>query len=96
MSKIIVAEQVKALGNLLRETQKEHHQAYIETDGYHPDWAIWYAEYLFEKLPKFLNMEMIRSEIIYNLVLLDKGYTDEKPEIKWTEYYARYLLENYA
>jgi hypothetical protein len=41
MSKIIVAEQVKALGNLLRETQKEHHQAYIETDGYHPDWAIW-------------------------------------------------------
>jgi hypothetical protein len=26
----------------------------------------------------------------------NKGYTDEKPEIKWTEYYARYLLENYA
>lgn len=96
MSKVIVAEQVKALGGVLRETQKEHHQAYIDTDGYHPDWAIWYADYLFDKLPKFLHEEMIRSEIIYNLVLLDKMYTAEAPEIRWNEFYARYLLENYA
>lgn len=96
MSRVIVAEQVKELGRLLREAQKEHHQAHIETDGYHPDWAIWYAEYLFDKLPKFLSQEMIRSEIIYNLVLLDKRYSEEKPEIKWTEFYARYLLENYS
>ena len=51
MSKELVAEQVKALGGLLRETQKDHHQVYIDTDGDHPDWAIWYADYLFGKLP---------------------------------------------
>ena len=96
MQKIVVAEQVKELGRLLRQTQKDHHQAYIDTDGYHPDWAIWYADYLFDKLPRFLNVELIRSEIIYNLVLLDKRYTAEEPEMRWTEYYARYLLENYA
>lgn len=96
MPKVIVAEQVTELGRVLKRTQKEHHQAHIETDGYHPDWAIWYADYLFEELPKFLSDEMIRSEIIYNLVLLDKMYTAEAPDIKWNEYYARYLLENYS
>ena len=96
MTKVVVAEQVTELARLLREAQKEHHEAHIDTDGYHPDWAIWYAEYLFEKLPEFLEEEMIRSEIIYNLVLLDKMYTAEAPEIRWNEYYARYLLENYS
>ena len=96
MSKELVAEQVKALGGLLRETQKDHHQAYIDTDGDHPDWAIWYADYLFGKLPRYLNAEMIRSESVYNLVLLDKKYTAEEPGIRWNEFYARHLLENYA
>lgn len=96
MGKEDIPQPVWDLGSLLREAQKAHHQAFIETDGYHPDWPIWYAEYLVDKLSDHLGEKMTRSEIIYNLVLLDKKYTAEEPEMKWFEYYARHLLDNYV
>jgi hypothetical protein len=96
MPKVIEKEVVEILESLFLKAKEAHYQAYIDTDGHHPDWAIWYAEFLFDKLPRILSEEMIRSEIIYNLVLLDKTYTSEAPEIAWSKYYARYFLENYS
>jgi hypothetical protein len=43
-------EKITKLAELFAETGKAHHQAYIETDGAHTDWAIWYANYLYDKL----------------------------------------------
>lgn len=44
-------EQVQALADLLVETGHAHHQAFIETNGADLNWALWYADYLADKLP---------------------------------------------
>jgi len=38
------------LEDLFRETGEAHHQAHIETNGADPEWPLWYAEYLRERL----------------------------------------------
>jgi hypothetical protein len=88
-------EQRKELSQLLAKTAKAHHQAYIETDGDHPDWPLWYAEYLLDKLPAVLGQELTISEIVYCLVHLSKEQPAVAPEAWWPDYYASYFLENY-
>src|SRR3712207_8998070 len=41
--------------NLFREVGQAHHQAYIETDGADPEWPIWYASFLQERLGSLIN-----------------------------------------
>ena len=42
------------LSALLTQTGKAHHEAFAATDGEDPDWAIWYADYLYDRLARFL------------------------------------------
>jgi hypothetical protein len=35
---------------LFREVGEAHHQVHIETDGADPEWPLWYADYLRERL----------------------------------------------
>jgi len=80
------------IANLLRQTAKDHHAAYIEVDGDHPDWPLWYAEYLHGRLPPLLGQELTISELTYLMVDLDRQYRAQKPESPWYEYYAAELL----
>ena len=82
------------LANLLRETGRAHHEAYIETNGFDPEWPLWYAEYLKDKLPDHLGRELTRSEIIYNLMGAQQAQEDEESSEPWPEYYARFLGGN--
>jgi hypothetical protein len=43
------------LANLLDETAEAHHKAFAPTEGKDPDWPLWYADYLLEKLRRMLN-----------------------------------------
>ena len=43
-------ELTRQLEELFREASEAHHQAYIETDGADPEWPLWYADYLRDKL----------------------------------------------
>ena len=38
---------------LFREVGEAHHQVHIETDGADPEWPLWYADYLRERLGDF-------------------------------------------
>ena len=55
------------LEELLREVREAHHQAYIETDGADPEWPLWYAEHLRERLGALLNASFTKSEFVYLL-----------------------------
>jgi len=88
-------DKIQELANLLSETQKAHHRAYFDTDGFDPDWPIWYADYLLPKLPPLLGTDMSRSELIYLMVHLSKVQPVEAPDANWSRYYARYLVEQY-
>jgi len=58
------------LEGLFREVREAHHQAYIETDGSDPEWPLWYAEHLRERLGGLLNASLTKSELVYLLILV--------------------------
>lgn len=86
----------EALVALFRQTAEDHHVAYRETDGADPDWSIWYAGHLLEKgIAKLLNADLLKSDLIYLLVLVDKQQMSEAPGAQWEPYYADFFVNRY-
>ena len=69
-------KRAKKISALLHEAAETHHIVYRITDGDDPDWASWYADWLVNhsELPDLLDVEPVRSELVYMLVRLDKKY----------------------
>lgn len=88
-------DKIQELADLFSETEQAHFQAYIDTDGFDPDWPIWYADYLLHRLLPQLEASMSKSELIYLLVHLSKIQPADAPGASWSRYYARYLVERY-
>jgi hypothetical protein len=86
---------VQELADLLMQTGHGHHEAFIDTDGFDPDWPLWYAEQLHPKLGPLLNAKFSKSELIYLLVLLSKEQPLYAPGADWTVYYSKVLIERY-
>ena len=76
------------LVELFMSTGHAHHQAYIETDGVDPDWAIWYGNYLEKPISGLIDAEPSATEITEKLVLLDKEFSEKSRSDHWTVYYA--------
>ena len=87
---------IQEIADLFKETGKAHHQAFIETDGDDPDWPIWYADYLHQKLGEILNARFTKSELVYLLVLLSKEQPLQAPGADWSIYYGKFLAERYV
>ncbi len=85
---------IELLSDLLLETGRAHHKAFQKTDGYDPEWAIWYADYLQNPISDILNRSLTQSEIIYELIRLDK--TTDSSHSPWQEVYAMELMERYG
>jgi len=63
------------------------HVAYKATDGIDPDWSIWYAGHLLEQgLGTLLDAKLLKSDVIYLLVLADKQQMSEVPGAHWENY----------
>lgn len=87
---------LRQLSELLAETGRAHHQAYIETDGFDPDWPMWYADYLHERLTALLGARFTKSELVYLLITLDRALQRNAPGASWFDYYARALIKRYG
>ncbi len=85
----------EAVVSLLRESGPAHHRAYIETDGDDPDWPIWYAGFLQDRLNALLSTELIKTQLIVLLVELDQLYRRENPTSAWPTFYAEQLLKRF-
>lgn len=88
-------DKINALAELFRQTGHAHHQAYLATNGDDPDWAIWYADYLYDKLPAHLGVKLHKSQLIYVLMDLDFEQRAKAPQANWARYYARMLITRY-
>jgi hypothetical protein len=88
-------DRITGLAELFRQTGKAHHQAFITTNGEDPEWPIWYADYLVDKLPAHLGISLTKSDIVYAVMRLDKEQRSEAPGADWAKYYARSLLMRY-
>lgn len=85
------------LAALLHQTSEDHHVAYKQTDGVDPDWSIWYAGHLLEKgFDSMLGAKILKSDLIYLLVSVDKELQTYAPGARWEEYYANFFIERYA
>ncbi len=82
------------IADLLRETGEAHHAAFIDTDGADPEWPIWYAGYLQERLGQQLDRQFTRSELVYLLVLAEREHAAEAPAEPWPDFYAQVLLRS--
>jgi hypothetical protein len=89
---------VDDIAALLQEAGETHHQVYRITEGTDADWASWYADWLLRlsELPNLLRETPVRSELVYELVRLDKEYTAQAPAAPWPEHYARALAGRFG
>jgi hypothetical protein len=86
------------VSELLHEAGETHHQVFRITDGADDDWASWYADWLIRlsELSQVLGATPVRSELVYELVRLDKDFTAASPDQRWEDYYARELVARFA
>ena len=84
------------LEELFRETGEAHHQAYIETDGADPEWPLWYADYLHERLGLLLDASFTKSELVYLLIRVANEQPLDAPGADWARYYAGFFMRRYA
>lgn len=89
---------IEQIRKLLHEVAETHHQVFRITDGADDDWASWYGDWLtrLSELPSLVSSPLVRSELVCQLVQLDKGYTTEQPKEAWEEYYATRLVDAFG
>jgi hypothetical protein len=83
---------------LLHEAGETHHTVYRIADGADPDWASWYADWLIRlsELPEILGTTPVRSELVWQLVQLDKDYGAAGTDLPWPEWYAQRIVEHFG
>ena len=84
------------LEGLFHEVGEAHHQAYIETDGADPEWPLWYADFLRERLSTLLDANFTKSELVHMLVLVANEQPLKAPGANWARYYAKKFIALYA
>ncbi|HEX6542705.1 MAG TPA: hypothetical protein VF040_13200 [Ktedonobacterales bacterium] len=94
--RVVPADDVQRLADLFQQTAADHHTAFQATDGEDPDWPIWYADHLLARgVEKLLDATLLKSDLIYLLVLADKEQRREAPGSRWDRYYADFFLSRY-
>src|SRR5512132_488215 len=81
----LMDERHTRVSELLHEAAETHHQVFRITDGADDDWASWYAQWLvtLSELPELLGGTVVRSQLTWLLVRLDKEYTERGPDQRW-------------
>ncbi len=87
---------LQRLTDLFRETGRAHHQAFLATDGDDPEWPLWYADFLLDRLKDLLAARFTRSELVYLLVWADRDHARQAPGADWPAFYARFFAERYG
>lgn len=87
-------DKARELEQVFAEAGPAHHQAYIATNGDDPEWPIWYADYLKNKVEFIVDRTYTRSEMIYFMVLADRQHKATGGIEPWPRFYANLLLSN--
>ncbi len=81
------------LAALLLDTGHHHHQAFIESDGADPEWALWYAAHLQTKIWDAFGGIPTRSKLVHLLVDGDERLRAGETSDEWPAFYARLISE---
>ncbi len=80
---------------LFKRAGRAHHRAFEETDGEDPEWPLWYANYLHQKLARLLGANFTKSELVYLLITAERERLIMSPGAGWASYYSRFFLDRY-
>lgn len=83
---------IRDLAELLEQAGRRHHEAFIVTDGDDPEWPLWYAEYLEDRVTGVLGTRPTRSRLVQCLLNAEEEHASSGSASPWTEFYARYIL----
>lgn len=83
----------EALADLLLETGKHHHQAFAESDGADPEWALWYAGYLQTRLWNRAGTLPTRSLLVHLLIRGEAEHAAVASDEPWPAFYAGVILD---
>jgi hypothetical protein len=91
-------ERETKVADLLHEAAETHHIVYRIVDGADDDWASWYGDWLtrLSELSQVLGSTPVRSELVYELVRLDKEYVTQQPAERWEDHYAEELVRRFG
>jgi hypothetical protein len=91
-------DRLQRVADLLHEAAETHHVVYRIVDGDDPDWASWYSEWLtaLSELPQILGTAPVRSHLTYELVRLDREFTEGDFGGRWENHYAAALVEKFG
>lgn len=90
------ADNRQELIDVLGAAGPAHHQAYLDTDGFDPDWPWWYAGHLRTALNRLLGVDLTRSEWVYWLISAEHARQLHTPPPAWPTFYANYFLTHTA
>ena len=80
---------------LFQQAAAAHHQAYLASDGVDPEWPLWYADFLRERLSAVLRANFTKSELVYLLVRVSNEQVLDAPGAEWAGYYAHFFISRY-
>ena len=86
----------KEVADLLVQTGKDHHQAFLATDGDDPEWPIWYAEHLQSSLGKLLADDFTKSRLVYCLMNAEFEREARDADAEWAPFYSDHFVERFA
>ncbi len=90
------ASALDALEALFEETGRAHHEAFASTDGADPDWAMWYASYMHDRVAQLLGAEHTKTELVVALVDAEAEHQARFPDEPWARFYAKFFCERYT
>ena len=86
-------DQIAVLAELFRQAAAAHHAAFSATDGDDPDWPLWYADYMYDKLAYFLSVNFTVDDVANYLVQLDQEVRGGAAgDNDWATYFAQSFL----
>lgn len=81
---------------LLIKTARAHHAVFKDLHGQTREWAPWYAQKMHAEFESILGRQVGVDGLADLLERFDELHTEEAPEERWPEYYARKLLAFYT
>lgn len=82
------AQREPALAELFIEAGQRHHQAFIESDGFDPEWPLFYSAHVQTRLWDRLGVLLTRSEIVHVMVGADRALARGEETGSWPDVYA--------
>jgi hypothetical protein len=74
-----------------------HHAAFIDTDGFDPDWALWYARHAAAEVREILDQpELTESRLVWAFISAADAHAVQGADAPWPRFYAEWFVRELA